>query len=185
MAVTLDFFGAPVRTIRIPLGGRMVDARSLSASEMDALRRAIQRPGPVMRSNPVIGAMPLLIPDDWSPEYTSAQEQWVGKMKTAVVAASIGLTAPNGRVFDAASDKDTIEWCASVVPAMRSRLGEPEIAAAYENVCNLNDPMFSVDGKDLIEAAKKNLSGLPRETLVAVLQELLNSQMNTASPSAT
>lgn len=186
MALRLDKFDRSPSRLTTFLGGVSVDVRSLTAAEMDALRGVILKPSPEMVANPIIGGIPAMIPDDFSPNYNKAMERWVSKMQTAIVAVAADLEAPGGVAYSTGmSERDLKAYVDAIVPEMRKRFTDSEIGDAYALVGTLSDPTASVDGKDRIEAAKKNLSGLSPSAWAELVRSLGSSQNGTESPSNT
>jgi len=186
MGLSLSSFDRVPSRVTTFLGGRPVEVRSLTAAEMDALRAVILKPSPEMVANPIIGGIPAMIPDDFSPLYNKAMEKWVSKMQTAIVAVAAGLDAPNGIAYPESGPESALKgYVDSIVPEMRKRFTDNEIGDVYVLVGTLSDPTSSVDGKDRIEAAKKNLSGLSPQVLADLLRTLGSSQNGTESRETT
>ncbi len=176
---TIDQLDVAPSTLTILMRGTPVEIRSVTASEIDAVKRVVRQPRPVMTPNPIIGAEPRFVPDNYSAEYFESMDRWTERIRTAVVAIATGikgLAAPGGsprrEYVVGMSDEALKAYMEEVVPLMRSRLSVLEIDDAYEAVTQLSDPMTGVDGSNRIEAAKKNLFGLDRARVLPMIEAL-------------
>ena len=182
----LDSLPSPGRsTVVVSLGGRLVEARALSAAEIDAIRRVFPQPRPKMVPNPIIGGEPAFVPDTFSAESLAWEHQWTDRVQTSAVAIAVNVAPPRGATPPlippytvGMSDAHLDAYLRAVVPLMRERLTLVELNAAYRAVQDASDPYTTPDGGDRIAAARKNLLGLPGEAVRTLLEEL--SQTPTA-----